>query len=405
MDDVRLERYAKVLLAVGVGFRAGQRLLVHAPTHAALLVRHVATQAYRAGAVNVDVLWIDREVDRARLRDGSEAAASELSSEAGVLSAAADEVDAVLRLLGDDEMPADPPVDPLRARIQSEAFQRARRPFTKAMFGGSLAWTMAAVPGPAWARRVFPELGEVEALEALWEAVARACRVDQDDAVGAWREHLDRLDDTCRYLDAANFESIRFMGPGTDLLVGLSPAHVWAHPGSAPWGCANVPTEEAPTAPHADRVQGQVSIRRPAVINDTLVEDAHLTFEDGAVIDASASVGEDALNALLDTPGGDRLGEISLVPQSSRVARERLVWHHILFDENDASHIALGAIIPPCIKGGSAMTPDELRAVGANISDQHIDLVVGADDVDALGIKPGGTEVELMRAGEWSVRP
>lgn len=405
MDDVTLERYAQVLLSVGVEFRTGQRLLIHAPTHAASLVHHVARQAYQAGALNVDVLWIDRAVDRARLWHGPEAAASELSSEAAVLAAAADEADALLRLLGDDEVPPDPPVEPARAQIQSEAFQRACRPFTEAMFGGGLAWTLAAVPGPTWARRVFPGLSEDEALEALWEAVARACRLDEDDPIRAWREHLRQLDANCRYLDDAAFESIRFIGPGTDLLVGLSPAHVWAHPGSAPWGCANIPTEESPTAPHRDRVHGHVRIRRPVVINDTLVEEVHLTFTDGAVTDASAAVGQAVLDGLLGAPGGERLGEVSLVPQSSRVARERLVWHNILFDENDASHIALGSVIPPCINGGSTMTPEELHALGANIADQHVDLVVGADDVDAVGIRQDGTEVVLMRAGEWSVHP
>lgn len=401
MDEDGLHRYATVLLDVGLGLSPGSRLLVQAPIHARALVHAVVRHAYRVGAVNVDVVWVDPELDRARLREGSDAAVGEVSGDVSVLLRAAEQADAVLRLLGDDAVPT-APIDPTRARTRSRADQHAKAPYVEAMMSGRLAWTLAAVPGPAWAAKVFPALAPDEALDALWSAVARACRIDNHDPVAAWREHLRQLDEICRRLDEAAFDRIRFVGPGTDLVVGLSPAHVWAHPGSAPWGCANVPTEEAPTAPHAARTHGTVRVRRPVVIDDTVVDGVELQFVGGAVVEASARQGERALRALLDTPGGDRLGEVSLVPQSSAVARERLVWHNILFDENDASHIALGSVIPPCIEGGPGLSPQQLRNVGANQSSVHVDLVVGASDVDAIGITEAGHETVLLHNGEWA---
>jgi aminopeptidase len=400
--DVTIRRYAGVLLDVGLQVTRGQRLFVHAPTHAEALVHEIAVHAYRAGARNVDVLWTDPALDRARLLDGSDDAVAEVSYHAEVLSRAERHEDVHLRLFGDDALDQHPPVDDDRARLQAAAFQQARSR-SSSITDFKRPWTLAAVPGPVWAGRVFPDLAPADAMGRLWDAVIRACRADEPDPVAAWRQHLARLDAICAHLQQQRYDRLRFVGPGTDLSVGLARAHAWAHPGTAPWGVANIPTEEAPTAPDAQRTQGTARIRRPAVIDGTLVRDAHLTFVDGAVVAATATTGQQALDELLATPGGDRLGEVALVPQSSRVAREGLVWHNTLFDENDASHIALGNVIPPCIHDGLAMSPEQLEAAGANLSPRHVDLVIGSNDVSTYGITANGTQDPLILNGEWAI--
>lgn len=400
-----LDRYARVLVEVGLRLQPGDRLLIRADSHATRLVSRVASHAYRAGVINVDVLWSDPELERSRLVDGSDDAVDELPYAPEVLNRAAKRGDSVLTLIGAGPGDFDG-ADPVRVDSFRRAVRGAAADFYQGMFALDYIWSVAAVPSFEWSRLVFPESPHDDALTALWDAVLAACRATGENPVADWDEHLDQLDARQGYLNERRYSSIRYHGPGTDLEVGLHPNHWWNHPGEGIKGrrtVANIPTEEVSTSPDNRQAEGVVTASKPLVYAGTVIRDFQLRIADGRVVEATAEHGQDALDRLLATDeGSSRLGEVALVPQSSAVAAQRLVWHETLFDENDASHLALGAGYPFGLRGGLEMTPEELQESGLNQSSQHIDFVVGSSDTTIMGVRSDGSTDVLIKEGEWA---
>jgi aminopeptidase len=400
--EQRLARYAQVLVEVGLRLEPGDRLLVKAGIDAAPLVRLVTEAAYGIGAVNVDVLWSDPVTKRARFVNGPDAAIEELPFDAAAYERAGERGDSFLFIATEDpELLAD--IDPALVARAEQAFAKATAGFRTSMMSLQSIWCIVAAPSPSWAVRVFPDVGVDEAIDRLWEAVFATCRVDADDPVAAWRAHLADLDARCAHLNGRRFDSLRYEGPGTDLSIGLLPGHLWiAGAGGKRGSVPNLPTEEVFTSPDRMRADGVVRATKPLSHFGTMIDDFTLRFENGAVISATAGTGQAALDRILGMDDGAvRLGEAALVPQSSLVAAQQLVWRNTLYDENDASHLALGRAYPICLEGGTAMSPDEQIAAGLNHSDVHVDFVVGSADLDVYGVTADGAEEPLLRRGEW----
>lgn len=401
VDQQRLQRYADVIIKVGVSLEPGQRLTIRASLGSAGLVRALVRQAYDAGAVNVDVLWNDPEVTRARFTNGPAAAREELPYEVDALSESARRDTGLVWITDDDpELLSD--IDPAHVAQHQKHVDVALRGFHERLMRGDFAWTIAAAPGLAWARRVYPELDDDAAVEQLWEAILATCRVSEPDPIAAWDAHLDALDRRRQYLDGRRFDRLHYVGPGTDLVLGLPLGHLWLG-GREDGRVANLPTEEVYTAPHRMRADGVVRATKPLSWFGTMIEGFNLRFEDGAVIEAHAERGQAALDHILATDEGSRrLGEVALVPQSSLVARQGLVWRNTLFDENDACHVALGVGYSTSIPDGASMSVEERVAAGVNHSDTHVDFVVGSPELDILGVTADGNEEPLLIKGEWA---
>jgi aminopeptidase len=401
--DRRLGKYATVVVEVGLRVEPGDRLLIKAGLDDARLVRLVCEHAYRAGAVNVDVVWTDPDTRRARFTEGSTEAIDELPFDVEVLQRAGERGDSVLRIYSDDpELFAD--IDPsLVAKFDQRTLSALEDFFTR-MDSLEFVWSAVAAPNPAWARHVFPDLAENEAVDRLWDAVFATCRVDEDDPVGAWNNHLADLAARSAHLTARCYDRLRYAGPGTDLTVGLPQGHIWVGGAGGKRGSVpNLPTEEVFTSPDRMRADGVIRATKPLSYFGKIIDNFQFRFEDGAVVSATAGTGQDALDLILDMDEGSvRLGEVALVPQSSLVAAQDLVWRHMLFDENDASHIALGDAYPVCFDGGAAMSRKEQLSVGLNHSDVHVDFVVGSPDLDIVGVSADGNEEPLLLHGEWA---
>jgi aminopeptidase len=145
-----------------------------------------------------------------------------------------------------------------------------------------------------------------------------------------------------------------------------------------------------------------VTSTKPLSHQGTLIEKIAVRFEGGRVVDAKASAGQEVLQRMIDTDdGARRLGEVALVPHSSPIARSGLLFLNTLFDENAASHIALGQAYSTCVKNGDQLTPEELAAKGANESLIHVDWMIGSGEMDLDGITATGSAEPLMRKGEW----
>ncbi len=401
-----LQRYADLLLDVGVNLQRGQKLILRTSTEAVELTRLVVEGAYRRGSPYVEVVWSDEGVTRARFKhapDGSFENAPEEVAQAMIRLAK--EGAASLAIVADDP---DNLVgtDPKRMATYLKSWRPRLKPYYEIAMRDGIAWCVAAAASPAWARRVFPELPEAEAVQELWNTIFHAVRLDTEDPAAAWDQHLGDLRVAKEQLNAKRYVALRFRAPGTDLRVGLADGHLWEGGSSTtPDGVtfvANVPTEEVFTAPHRERVDGVVRASKPLAYNGNLIDGFELTFEDGVVVNAVAATGQEALDNMLEADeGARRLGEVALVPASSPISRTGLLFFETLFDENAACHIALGQAYAVTVEGGASMSPEEKLAAGLNASLTHVDFMIGSDRMDVDGELVSGELEPVMRAGEW----
>ena len=405
--DQKLDNYADLAVRVGVNLQPGQRLMIRAPVAAAMMVRRLAERAYRAGSRLVDVMWNDDKVSRLRFELAPEDSleAYPLWRAEGI-RAAVDRGDAFLNVLASDPE-AFKGIDSARIATARKVAQEHLRPFIEKIRSHEVAWSIVAAPVPEWAAMVFPAEGQEQAEILLWSAILAATRADQAEPVARWQEHLGRLHGLCAHLDARRYHALHFQAPGVDLRVGLAPGHRWVGGGTATHeGVAfvpNLPTEEVFTAPHRDRVDGVVVGSRPLSYQGQLIEDLSLRFEGGRVVEAHAKRGESALRALLATDeGASRLGEVALVSVSSPIARLGVLFYETLFDENAASHLALGSAYRINLSGSATMSAEETLAAGLNDSLSHVDFMIGSQQMDVDGLFDDGRLESLMRAGEWA---
>jgi aminopeptidase len=404
--DEKLDRLAKVAVRVGLNLRAGQELIMTAPLDALPLARKITEQAYKAGAVLVTTLYSDDASVLARYEYGSDASFDHAAVwlhegiANGFRSGAAR-----LAIAG-----ANPALlakqDPAKVSRANIAASKAAKPAMELITRHDINWTIVACATPEWAKLVFPEDREDIAMAKLWEAIFAASRVNVDDPVEEWKRHGERLKKRVEMLNEKRYYALHFKGPGTNLTVGLADDHLWAGGGTTAGNgiyCQpNIPTEECFTTPHKDRVDGTVKASKPLSHQGTLIENIAVRFEGGKIVEATATAGEDVLQRLISTDeGARRLGEVALVPHASPIAQSGVLFWNTLFDENAASHIALGQAYSTCIIGGEKMSEEELAKRGANSSIIHVDWMIGSGEMDVDGIASDGTAEPLIRKGAW----
>ncbi|WP_404403757.1 aminopeptidase [Pelagibacterium halotolerans] len=407
ISEEKLDKLAQVAVHTGLGLQKGQDLLITAPMTAAPLVRKITEHAYKAGAGLVTTFYSDEQATLARYRYGNDESfdkATDWLYEG--MAKAFDNNTARLAIAGDNPMMlADE--DPEKVSRANRATSKAYKPALRKISGFDINWNIVSYPNTKWAKLVFPDLGEDEAVKELADAIFAASRVDNDDPVAAWAEHNANIHARRDWLNKMSFSALHFTGPGTDLTVGLADGHKWAGGASqAKNGITcnpNIPTEEVFTTPHKDRVDGHVRATKPLSYQGTLIEDIEMVFKDGKAVEVRAKKGEDIWNKVLDTDeGGRRLGEVALVPHSSPISQSGILFYNTLFDENAACHIAMGQCYAECIEGGGKMSEDEIAAAGGNASLIHIDWMIGSNEIDVDGITKDGERVAVFRKGEWA---
>src|SRR6187402_1362438 len=407
IDPIKLDRLAEVAVRIGLNLQPGQDLLLTAPSVALPLVRRIAEHAYKAGAGLVTPFLSDEEITLARYRfapdDSFDRAAGWLYEG---MSKAFSANTARLAIVGDNPMLL-ANEDPAKVSRASKANSMAYQPALEKIVGFDVNWNIVAYPSPAWAKQMFPGDEEDVAVAKLADAIFAASRVDNDDAVASWKKHNAVLRERTEWLNGQRFSALKYSGPGTDLTIGLADGHEWQGGASIARNgiiCnPNIPTEEVFTTPHARRVSGHVVSSKPLSYQGSLIDNIAVRFEDGRIVDAKASRGAEVLNKVLDTDeGARRLGEVALVPHSSPISQSGLLFYNTLFDENAASHIALGQCYSKCFINGAQLTPQQIAAQGGNQSLIHIDWMIGSAETDIDGILADGSKVPVFRKGEWA---
>jgi aminopeptidase len=407
IDPVKLDRLAEVAIRVGLQLQAGQELLLTAPVASLPLVRRITEHAYKAGAGLVTTFFSDEELTLARYRFGHDLSFDRAAGwlYEGMAKAFSGNT-ARLAVVGDNPMLLSGE-DPAKVARASKANSMAYQPALEKIVNFETNWNIIAYPSTSWARQVFPDDPEDVAIAKLADAIFSASRVDKDGAVANWEAHNAKLRERTGWLNGQRFHALKYSGPGTDLTIGLADGHEWEGGASTAKNgitCnANIPTEEVFTTPHCRRVSGHVVSSKPLSYQGTLIDKIQVKFEEGRIVDAKASRGEEVLKKVLDTDeGASRLGEVALVPHSSPISRSGLLFFNTLFDENAASHIALGQCYSKCFIDGTKLTPQQIAAQGGNQSLIHIDWMIGNAETDIDGIHADGRVVPVFRKGEWA---
>ncbi len=403
------QKLAEIAVAIGVNLQPGQKLVINAPAECMEFARAVAKAAFEHGAGDVSVKYSDEQVARMRYDHASTETLTKVPAwHIDRLKTMVDDGDAVISIHAEDpDIMAG--VDAEKVKAAAVAFSKAAMPFHDAIINNRIRWCVIAVPTVGWAKKVFPNLSDADAVSALWDAIIKASRVDNNNPVACWHAHNDTFNAKSDFLNSHQFKAFHYKSAnGTDLKVGMPDNYIFTGGSEAAEDGVvffpNIPTEEVFSAPHKDKVNGTLVSSHPLVYNGQLIDGFSFTFKDGHVTDFHADIGEDALKSLVaSTEGSDQLGEIALVPYHSPISEMNILFYNTLFDENASCHFALGSAYPTCIKGGTEMDENALKSAGLNVSATHVDFMVGTEDLSITGIMADGTEIPVFQNGDWSI--
>ena len=403
----KLDLFAQVAVNVGLGLKAGQELVMTASTDAMPLARRITEHAYRAGASLVTTLFSDDEAALMRYRFARNESFDHAAKWLYEGIAAAFKSGAARLAIAGGNPALLSNEDPDRVGRANRAVSQAYRPALELITRHEINWTIVASATPAWAAAMFPGEAPDLAQAKLWEVIFATTRINTANPVSAWKAHDADLQRRAAFLNEKRYATLKYRGPGTDFRLGLADDHLWMGGGTTAgngiYCIPNMPTEEVFTTPHKDRADGTVTATKPLSHQGTMIEGIQVRFEQGRIVDLKATKGEEVLKKLIETDdGARRLGEVALVPQSSPIAASGQLFFNTLFDENAASHIALGQAYSGCLRGGDKLTPEQLAARGANDSLIHVDWMIGSSKLDIDGVTATGAVEPLMRQGEWA---
>ena len=406
MKKTVLREYAKLIVRKGGNVQKGQEVMVYADLDQPEFVQMVVEEAYKAKAAKVIVEWNYAPLAKVHTRYQSLKTMStvpewQLARRAHMCNT----IPARIHLISEDP-------DGLKG-MNMEKIAKSRRatyPILKPYMDrmeGQQQWCIAAVPGAAWAKKVFPGLRTSVAVEKLWEAILATSRVT-DDPIAAWDDHNDDLQKRCDYLNGLGIRSLHYTADnGTDFTVGLIPEGIFNGGGELSrqgiYFNPNIPTEECFCSPKRGEAEGIVYSTKPLSYQGQLIDNFSIRFENGKAVEAKAEVGEEVLKTMLSMDeGAAYLGECALVPQHSPICESGILFYNTLFDENAACHLAMGRGFCDCIRDHHSKTLQECQELGINDSMIHVDFMIGCDSMNIDAICENGETVAIFRGGNWA---
>ena len=408
MNDNLLKQYGEMAVKAGVNIQKGQTIIINAPVEASALVHHCANAAYDAGAKEVVVHYSDEKLSRIKMEKTEQKVLCDVKPwiQNSYLDYIKSEGSAAILSITGSDPEIYKGLDTDKINAASIAKMKALEEYKDYTMASRIQWCVLAVPSEGWAKKVFPDLESKEAVEKLWKTIFKVSRAE-GDAVANWREYAKKQALRRDKINELNLNELHITGEnGTDLYVGLADDCEWGGVSELSEKgvefIPNMPTEEIFTAPHKDKVNGVVYGTKPYAYNGGLIDGFMLRFENGKVAEFDAKQGKDLLGQLLKTDeGACHIGEIALVPASSPINQENILFYNTLFDENAACHIAFGQGYPGTVKGGNSMTKAQLLEKGVNDSVIHEDVMIGSDKMNITGTTKDGQTVNIFKDGEW----
>ena len=406
MKQTVLRNYARLIARAGVNIQKGQNVIIYCDLDQPKFVELLVDECYKAGASKVKVEFNYQPLAKLHYRHCSVTTLSKVEEwEKARLQYYVDTLPCQIHLLSQDP-------DGLKG-INQEKMAKAsqkRYPIIKSyrdQMENKDQWCIAAVPGAAWAKKLFPELPKGQAIEKLWEAILFTSRVT-DDPLAAWEAHNKDMHARCEYLNKLGIAELHYKGEnGTDLQVGMIPEAEFKGGGDTNlqgiYFNPNIPTEECFISPMRGKAEGIVYSTKPLSYQGQLIENFSLRFENGKAVEAHAEKNEELLKKMITMDeGAGYLGECALVPVNSPISESGILFYNTLFDENAACHLAVGAGFADTIKDFEHKTLDECRALGINDSMIHVDFMIGYEGLDIDAVTRDGKTVPIFRKGKWA---
>lgn len=407
MKKTVMQKYARLIARKGINVKKGQEVIVSASLDQPEFVKMVVEECYRAGASKVTVEWSYQPITKLHYRYSSLKTLSTFEKwEIEKLEHKCETLPATIYIESDDP-------DGLKGIDQSKVSKasQAKYPIIKPYhdkMDNKYQWCIAAVPGEAWAKKVFPGERTSKAVEKLWNAILYTSRADGDDPVKAWEEHNADLKTRFEYLNSLGIESLHYTASnGTDFTVGLIPDALFMGGSEFTLGGTefnpNIPSEEVFTSPMKGKAEGVVHATRPLSYRGELIENFSVRFENGKAVEVHAEKGEELLKQMISMDeNAAYLGECALVPFDSPIRNSEITFFNTLFDENACCHLAFGRGFENCIKDFDKYTLKECREKGINDSLIHVDFMIGSEDLNITAHTRGGKDVAIFKDGNWA---
>lgn len=406
MKKTRLKQYASLIANVGARVQKGQEVMIFAELDQPEFVKMVVEECYKAGAKRVDVEWSYQPLTKLHVRHRSlKTLGTVLDWEVEKLKRRVEVLPVMIYLLSEDPDGLNG-INQKKYSKSSQERYKVIKPF-RDQIENKYQWCIAAVPGVAWAKKVFPNCRKNEAVEKLWEAILLTSRCG-DEPVKQWNEHNADLKSRCDYLNSLNIESLHYTSSnGTDFTVGLIEGSQFLGGGeytlSGNYYNPNIPSEEVFISPKRGEAEGVVYSTMPLSYRGELIENFYIRFENGKAVEAKAEKNEELLNELINMDEGSAyLGECALVPYDSPIRNSGILFYNTLFDENAACHLALGEGFSSSIVGNEEMTLEQCREKGINKSIVHEDFMIGSADLDITAKTRDGKSVQIFKDGNWA---
>lgn len=407
MKEQYLDNLARLAIESGVSVKPGEEVMVRTTVHAAPLARRVAKYAYERGAKRVYVEYRD---DALEALDFEYQSTDTLTHKPQFIydgvNYFAENGGCYIAIISENP-DALKHADPAKLTASRTADMKGKKTYYQYAMSNKVKWTIIAYPEREWAKKVFPDLGEDEAYEKLGEYIAKTTRADCADPVAEWKRHAQKLHSRCEKLNAAKIRSFRYKNSlGTDVTVGMPEGYVFAggseECNGEPFN-ANMPSEEVFSAPDCRNINGTVKASMPLSYSGKIIDGISLKLKDGKIVEYDAKTNRDVLKGIIETDEGAKsFGEIALVPFDSPISNLGTLFYETLFDENASCHFAIGKAYPTCVKGGDAMTEAQMKEVGLNESDVHVDFMVGTRDLQITAETADGKTIKVFENGNFT---
>lgn len=408
MEKKTMFEYAKLAVRIGINLQKGQDVIIYCSTYNHEFAAMLMEESYKNGARKVSIEWSNDICDRINLEYISSEALEDIPNWSIEKTKHLCET-LPCRIYVDDQDPnkfAGLDMDKFN-KFRIKRYNLVKKYLDEADCKDQ--WTIVALPSPTWAKAVFPELSEEEAMVKLEEAILHTMRLDTEDPTQAWENHIAYLQEKATKMNNYHFDHLRYKSAnGTDFTVGLHEKHVWLSARETSLQgidfSANMPTEEVFTMPAKYTAQGTVVSTKPLSYNGHTIEDFTVTFEKGKVVSVTAKKNLEVLEEMLNMDENSRyLGEVALVPFNSPINELGFLFINTLFDENACCHLAFGEAFKNNLEGYENLTEEDLKALDMNKSVNHVDFMIGSEDLSIIGVTKDNQEIEVFKNGTWAI--
>lgn len=399
-------KYAELLLKKGLCIKKNQPLLINAPIESIDFIRVLTKLALELGVNDIYYDWSDDELEHTTINylDEESIKNSRFWNKSIHDEYAKKNAAFLFLLAANPTIMSD--IDSRKIKVSHDHSILTRSLYREKQSNNQIDWCIASVASDTWGKAIFPN--EPNAKDKLWNLIFDICLINEDNPYDAWTNKMNLNKEMQKKLNNLNIKELHYTNSlGTDLYIELDKSALWCGGSSLINGeepIVNMPTEEVFTTPNKFKTRGIVYTSLPLIHGGITIEDICLEFKGGKVVKYHANKGESELKNILEMDEESKmLGEAALVDKNSKIAKSNTIFYETLFDENASCHIALGRGFKECLQNGENLTDEELENIGYNKSKNHVDIMIGTNDLQIEAITYDNQNILLFKDGSFNI--